>query len=78
MFLPITYNGNSVIVDMCNLMKLLFELGVLACWPIGNLVRSCGVLERVTFTYCTPPGCKAVLFTLLIMFARAAFWSWTF
>ena len=45
-FLPITYNGDSVIVDVCNLVKLLFKLSVLACWPMGDLVRSRSVLDE--------------------------------
>jgi hypothetical protein len=34
-----TYNSNSVIVDVCNLMKLLFKLSVFAGWPMGDAVR---------------------------------------
>ena len=46
-------------------MKLLFNLGVFACWSMYNKVRRVQELT-CTSAYCTPPGCKAVLFTLLV------------
>lgn len=44
-----TYNGNTVVVDVSNLMELLFNLGVLALRPDGEShlsILPCGMDTR--------------------------------
>lgn len=53
-----TYNSNSVIVDVCNLMKLLFKLSVLPCGPVSDAVRSRGTAGKVMLLTAHHPGAR--------------------
>lgn len=60
-----THNGNTVVVDMCSLMELLLDLGVLLLRPSGRESQCRSVRMVVCSTYSTPPGWRAVLLTLI-------------
>lgn len=58
-----TYNGYTVVVNVCFVVELLLDFGVLRARP---MVKFCQCLETTTGsfpTYSTPPGCRAVLLT---------------
>ncbi len=62
-----TYNGYAVVVNVCGLVELLLELGVLPVRPdvmLESLACFSG-RARQGNTHWTPPGCREVLLTLL-------------
>jgi hypothetical protein len=70
-----TYNSDSVVVEVGLLVELLLELSVLLDWPIGamlaNRPHGDDELDGAKVTYWTPPGCRAVLLTVLETIVRS-------
>jgi hypothetical protein len=74
-----TYDSNAVIIEVSLLVELLFELSMLAgrskeraCGQYLHEVAAgrCGEQGREG-THCTPPGCRAVLLTVLETMVRS-------
>lgn len=58
-----TYNGYTVVVNVCLVVELLLDFGVLRARPIVKFCQCLGITTRSLPTYSTPPGCRAVLLT---------------
>lgn len=63
---PGTHDGDAVVVNVCLVVKLLLDLGVLTHRPVVMFVSigNMGV-AAMEITHSTPPGWRAVLLTLL-------------
>jgi hypothetical protein len=74
----VSYNGHTVVIDVCSVVELFFQLSMLMARPIiimrvsdeeerrrrrRRKRRRSRMREERAKTYSTPPGCRAVLFT---------------
>jgi hypothetical protein len=61
----LAYDGNAVVVDVRLLVECLFNLGVLYRGSGWVLVAASAQEVVGGGAYCTPPGCRLVLLTVL-------------
>ena len=74
-----TCNCNSVIINVGDVMKFFFELGMLTCGPAVVTSAFLVLVNGAMVVYTTPPGCKFVRLTLFeIIVVMGKLWSCVF